>query len=407
MTWEPFVYTNPNKKEPESEPEPASSADDPRDLRWSWVEIDKRAIDHNVRQFKQLVGPRVRVLAVVKADGYGHGAVECARLALTAGASWLAVATAYEGIELRNAGITDPILILSEPPISAIPAVLDHNLIPALYTVDFALQLGEQAARRGIVADYHLAINTGMNRIGVWHKDVAEFLRTISFHAGIKLQGTFTHFATADEPDELSFRLQLRRFNEALSLIRLAGEDPGIVHCANSAAAMRYPEAHFDMIRLGICMYGLAPSPYLRGKMDLRPAMSVHARITAVNDVPMGEGVSYGLHYQSPGGVKICTIPIGYADGLSRQLSGHMKVIYNCEAYQQVGNICMDQCMFEVDSRATRSGAPVEPEVGDEVIVIGSQGDFSARLDDMADAMGTINYELACRFGMRMLRVYV
>ncbi len=143
MTWEPFVYTNPNKKEPEAES--AASADDPRDLRWSWVEIDKRAIDHNVRQFKQLVGPRVRVLAVVKADGYGHGAVECARLALTAGASWLAVATAYEGIELRNAGITDPILILSEPPISAIPSVLDHNLIPALYTVDFALQLDDDA----------------------------------------------------------------------------------------------------------------------------------------------------------------------------------------------------------------------------------------------------------------------
>ena len=406
MTWEPFVYTNPGKKAPEPEPEPIVS-DDPLDLRWSWVEIDKRAIDHNVRQFKQLIGPRVRLLAVVKADGYGHGAVECARLALIAGASWLAVATAYEGIELRDAGITDPILILSEPPASAIPAVLEHNLIPTVYTVDFALALGEQAAMQGRVADYHLAVNTGMNRIGVWYTEVADFLRTISFHSGIKLQGTFTHFATADEPDERAFRLQLRRFNEALSLIRMAGEDPGIVHCANSAAAMRYKEAHFDMVRLGICMYGLAPSPYLRGKMDLRPAMSVHARITAVNDVPMGEGVSYGLHYQSPGGVKICTIPIGYADGLSRQLSGHMKVIYNCGAYSQVGNICMDQCMFEVDCRASRGGVAQEPEVGDEVIIIGSQGEFNARLDDMADAMGTINYELACRFGMRMPRLYV
>ncbi|MGI6221079.1 MAG: alanine racemase [Coriobacteriales bacterium] len=402
MTWEPFVYTN-NKAKPE--PEPVS--DDPRDLRWSWVEIDRKAIDHNVRQFKQLVGPRVRLLAVVKADGYGHGAVECARIALTAGASWLAVATAYEGIELREAGITDPILILSEPPISAIPAVLEHDLIPALYTVDFAVELGEQAARRGKVADYHLAINTGMNRIGVWYNEVADFLRMISFHSGIKLQGTFTHFATADEADERAFRLQLRRFNEALELIKFAGENPGIVHCANSAAAMRYREAHFDMVRLGISMYGLAPSPYLRGKMDLRPAMSVHARITAVNNVPMGEGVSYGLHYQSPGNVRICTIPIGYADGLSRQLSGHMKVIHNCRAYQQVGNICMDQCMFEIDCRPSRGGVVEEPEVGQEVIVIGSQGEFNARLDDMADALGTINYELACRFGMRMPRVYV
>ena len=377
------------------------------DLRWSWVQIDTKAILHNMQEFRKRIPTPVKLLAVVKADAYGHGAVPVARLAIKAGASWLAVATVREGIELRQAGITEPILILAEPPAASVPAIVEFNLVPAVYSLEFALALGEEAAARGKVADYHLAVNTGMNRIGVLYSEVADFLRLISFHAGLNLAGTFTHFAMADTNDEYAFRLQLKRFNEALVLIRRAGQQPGIVHCANSAAAIRFKEAYFDMVRVGISLYGLHPSPVTRRMIELWPAMSVHARITAAKDVPVGEGVSYNFTYRSPGNVRICTVPIGYADGLARELSNHMKVIYNGKLYPQAGNICMDQFMFEVDRRSTMLNPAANPEVGDHVIVVGREGEALISLDEMADRLGTINYELACRFGMRMEKVYV
>ena len=380
---------------------------DPRDLRWSWLEIDTKALVHNVREFKHRIGPRPMLLATVKADAYGHGAVECARIALSAGATWLGVATVEEGIELREAGMEDPILLLSQPPETAIPALLAYRITPSVYTVEFALALGETAAANGMVADYHLAVNTGMNRIGVWFSEVPQFVSAISFHKGLNMQGVFTHFATADAHEDYAFKLQLKRFREAVACINDAGVHPKIVHCANSAAGIRYKSSYFDMVRLGISMYGLHPSNVTYGMIDLRPVMSVHARVTAVNKVPVGEGVSYGLNYRSPGGVKIATIPIGYADGYSRQLSGRTSVLFKGKLLPQVGNICMDQCMFEVDSRSTLLTKAVDVEIGDEVLVVGRQGDLSLTLDDMADQLGTINYELACRFGMRMPRIYV
>ncbi|MGI6215986.1 MAG: alanine racemase [Coriobacteriales bacterium] len=380
---------------------------DPTDYRWAWVEVDKDAIVHNVREINKKIGPRPRLLATVKADAYGHGAVEVSKIALSAGADWLSVATVQEGAELREAGITCPILLLSQPPARSIPALLHYNIIPSVYSTDFALALGEMAAARGLVADFHLGINTGMNRIGVWYDDVVEFLRLISFHKGINLAGTFTHFATADEFDDYAFMLQLRRFKEAVNAIRAAGFDPGIVHCANSAAAIRYKDSCFDMVRAGIAIYGLHPSSATHGVIELWPAMSVKARITAVNEVPVGEGVGYGLTYRSPGHVKICTVPLGYADGLSRALSNRMKVLYDGKYCQQVGNICMDQFMFEVDRRSTLLNPASDPEFGDEVVIIGRQGDKILHLDEMAGMLGTINYELACRFGMRLPKVYV
>ena len=394
--------------EPEPEEEPFSMDDlDPRDRRGAWVEIDTKAIMHNIDEFKKRVGPRVRIMAVVKADAYGHGAVECSKLALRAGATWLAVATVDEAVELREAGIDAPILVLSQPPAATIPALVRYKISPAVYSVEFAMELAEYAAERGEVADYHLCVNTGMNRIGVWYSDVADFMSLISFHIGLNLQGTFTHFATADAHEDYVFKLQLKRFKEALAQLKSININPGIVHCANSAAAIRYKESYFDMVRVGISMYGLHPSTVTRRMIELWPAMSVHARITAVNDVPVGEGVGYSMSYRSPGNVKVCTLPIGYADGMSRTLSNRMSVIYKSKFFPQVGNICMDQMMFEVDKRSTLLNPAVEPMVGDEVMVVGRAGDYILHLDDMADALGTINYELSCRFGMRLPRVYV
>ena len=380
---------------------------DPLDLRWAWAEVDSKAISHNVREFKKRIGARPMLLATVKADAYGHGAVEVAKIALAAGATWLAVATVMEGVELRRAGLEAPILLLAEPPATAVNALLAYDITPAVYTLDFALAYGEQAAMRGVSAKYHLAVNTGMNRIGVWFSEVGEFVRLTSFHKALEMQGMFTHFATADSDDGYAFQLQLKRFKQAVTLVHDAGAKPRIVHCANSAAGIRYRDSYFDMVRMGIAMYGLNPSPVTRGMMELWPAMSVHARVIAVSEPPVGEGVGYGLTYRSNGGVKIATVPIGYADGLSRQLSNKMNVLFKGRLMPQVGNICMDQFMFEIDTRSTlRTQAP-EIEIGDEVIIIGRDGEQVLHLDAMAAQLGTINYELACRFGMRLNRVYV
>ncbi|MBR2789392.1 MAG: alanine racemase [Eggerthellaceae bacterium] len=410
----------------------------PQDCRWSWVQVDLDAIRFNTATAKRLVGNR-RLLAVVKADAYGHGAPEVAQAALGAGADYLGVATVLEGVALRKAGITAPILILSEPPRTAIPLLVHFHIMPAVYTMDFALEYAEAADQAGLMAPFHLAVNTGMNRIGVRWDEVAEFMRSLAFHRAVSLVGTFTHFATADEPQSPDYQIQVRRFAGAINALSQAGISPGIVHCANTAATLRFPDVHCDMVRFGVGLYGLHPCPETRRLVELRPAMSVKARITDVRQPAMGEGVSYGMHYRTDGSVYICTIPVGYADGLARVLSDRIDVLWNGRRCPQVGNICMDQCMFEVDVRGsgvgffTGSGAPgtssgafgtapggsfgssslgfgakagAVPQIGDEVVLVGRQGDEVITLDDLAAKEATIHYEVACDFGLRMPRVY-
>lgn len=374
--------------------------------RWSWVEIDLNAIRHNTSEVKRRLRPGCRLMAVVKADAYGHGAVQCAKASLNSGAEYLGVATVDEGIELRKAGIVQPILLLSEPPITAIPLILHYRIMPSVYTAEFAIAYAETADAHGLRAPYHLAINSGMNRIGVRWDEVMEFMLQTSFHRALELEGIFTHFATADCPDSIDFHMQARRFVEAASAMHDAGIDPGIVHCDNSAALLRYSETNFDMVRLGIALYGFHPCPETRRMIDLRPAMSVHARITDVRSVPMSEGVSYGLNYRSPGSVKICTVPVGYADGLRRALSGRTDFILDGRKCRQVGNICMDQCMFEVDLRTYGTKPRLNPQIADEVVIVGRQGDAEVTIDDMAAAAGTIQHEIAIGFSHRLPRLY-
>ncbi|MBQ9690841.1 MAG: alanine racemase [Eggerthellaceae bacterium] len=373
--------------------------------RHSWIEIDLLALMHNVRTIKAMLSPQVRFMAVVKADAYGHGAAQIARAALFAGASDLGVATVDEGISLRMAEIAAPILLLSQPPVEAIPLLLAYNIVPAIYTIEFAMEYAEFADKYHMEAPYHLAINTGMNRIGVHHDEVIEFVSMLDFHRALERVGTFTHYATADMPDTLDFDVQYNRFVTVIEAMREAGFDPGIVHACASAAALRYPKSHFDMVRIGIAMYGFSPCDEVRGKLDLRPVMSVHARITAVYTPNVGEGVSYGYNYRSPGGVYVCTVPLGYADGLSRSLSGNIHIIYNGHIYRQVGNICMDQCMFEIDMRSY--DLPAAPRIGDEVIIVGEQGSAFSGIERMCDILHTIPYEVVCGFALRMPRVYV
>lgn len=378
---------------------------DERNRRWSWVEVDRGAIQHNVMATRRLLPNSTRLLAVVKADAYGHGAVDVAKTAVTSGASYLGVATVDEGIQLRKADLREPILLLSEPPIEAIPLLLYYHIMPSIYTPDFAVAYGEIADQHGMKAPYHLVINSGMNRIGVLAEDVVEFMQHISFHRGLELEGCFTHFATADALETLDFQIQIRRFVEAMRALEAAGINPGIVHCDNSAAIYRFPKTHFDMVRLGISLYGYHPAPDTHRFIDLKPAMSVHARITNVMTPAMSEGVSYGMNYRSPGSVKICTVPVGYADGLIRLLSGNIDFAWQDQAVHQVGNICMDQCMFEIDLRRVSRVRP-NPQIGDEVLIAGPHPSVDCSIDTMAKKAATIQHEVTIGFSHRMPRYY-
>ena len=378
--------------------------------RWAWVEVDLEAVRHNVRAFRSLLKPPTRMLAVVKADAYGHGAAEVARACRAAGADMFAVATVDEGVALRRAGVEEPILMLSQPPLESIPLLVESRVMPAVYDLEFAARLGDEALSQGTEARYHLAVDTGMDRIGVPHSEVAEFLSVAERLRGCVLDGTFTHFATADKLSDWDFTLQLKRFRDAVASIRDAGMDPGVVHCANTPATVLHPETHFDMVRVGVGLYGLHPADTTRGRIDLRPAMSVHARATRVVHPRVGEGVGYGMTYRvARPSVQIATLPVGYADGLARRLSNNMDVLYQGRRWRQVGNICMDQCMVEVEPElALATGQRVKPiEAGDEVLIVGEQGSASITLDDLAAKLGTINYEVACAFGMRLPKVYV
>ena len=380
------------------------------ETRWAWVEVDLGAIRKNTREFASRLRRGERLMAVVKSDAYGHGVVPCVKAMKAGGAEQFAVATVAEGIELREAGVEWPILILNEPPATAIETIVAHNIMPSVYTADFALALGEFAASAGVVCGYHLAVDTGMTRIGVRPEDALDLRRMLEFHRGLSCEGIFTHFATADAPDDWDYALQLNRFEQAVGAIRDAGLDTGLVHCDNTPATILHPKSHFDMCRVGIGLYGLHPADTTRGKVQLTPAMSVRGRVTRVEYPNVGDGVGYGLTWRVPKrGVQVATVPIGYADGLSRVLSNNMDVLVGGRRCRQVGRICMDQFMFAVEVAEQRTYRRAEHPVsyGDLVTIIGRDGDEEITADEMARLRGTINYEVVCDFGLRLEKVYV
>lgn len=379
------------------------------ETRWSWVEIDLDAVRHNTEAFRRCLERGVQMMCVVKADAYGHGAVRCARQMLRAGADQFAVADVEEGIALRQAGISEPILILSEPPLESVEKLVEFDVMPSVYTQEFALALGECAAAHNKVAKYHLAVDTGMTRIGVLPADAVEFRRAIDFHRGIECAGTFTHFATADVPGDWDFEMQRKRFDQTVAALRDAGLETGLVHCDNTPGTVLHPEIHYDMSRVGIGLYGLHPADSTRGKIDLAPVMSVRGRITRVVKPEVGTPVGYGATYRVPKpSIQIATVPIGYADGLARVLSNKMSVLVNGERCRQVGRICMDQFMFAVDVNGARAYKPTKPvSYGDVVTIVGRDGDEEITMDQMAAQRDTINYEVACDFGLRLQKIYV
>lgn len=379
--------------------------DDIPQTRWAWAEIDLEAVRHNVRAFRGLLNPPVRLMCVVKADAYGHGAVQVARAARAAGADAFAVSTVDEAVELRTSGVRQPILVLSQPPVTSIPTLVSHGIMPAAYDLEFLARLGEEATQQQVEARYHLAVDTGMSRIGVIWDKVAEFVRIAERLDGIRLDGTFTHFATAYKSSDWDFTLQLNRFRKATAAMQQAGVNPGVRHCANTAAIALHPESHMDMVRLGVGIYGLHPSPETVGMLDLHPVMSIHARVTRVEKPQVGEGVSYGLTYRvARPSIQVATLPLGYADGLSRVLSNKMQVLFDGLRWRQVGTICMDQCMVEIEPELARlSGRGSRAiEVGDEVVIMGRQQSGEITASELAELADTIDYEIVTSFGIRL-----
>lgn len=369
--------------------------------RPAWAEVDLRAIAHNVRELIRVKDPRARMMAVVKANGYGHGAVPVARTALAAGAEWLGVAILNEALELRRAGLTAPILVLGFTPPEQADEVVMNGISQTVYTVEAARTLSEAASRAGRPAMIHLKVDTGMGRIGVTPDDDGlAVARAMAALPGLTLEGIFTHFATADAADKTYARLQFARFIDFLARLEAAGLRFQIRHAANSAALMELPETHLDLVRAGIAIYGLYPSDEVERRFDLRPAMSVKARVAHVKRVPAGTGIGYGRTFVTERPSVVATIPVGYADGYPRSLSSRGFVVIGGRRAPVIGRVCMDQFMIDV------TDVPgVGP--GDEVVLLGRQGDAAVSADDLARLEGTINYEVVCDFTARVPRVYI
>lgn len=366
-------------------------------LRPVWAEVDLDAVRDNVRALLDLVRP-ANLCAVVKADGYGHGAVAVATTAVEAGATWVAVALVEEGIELRDGGVDAPILVLSEPPPAAWPAVAANRLTPMIYSHD-AVAAAEAAVtdRLGV----HVKVDTGMHRVGATPSEVATIAAAVARSPRLRLEGLCTHLAVADEPDNPYTDEQLRRFEEARDDLATAGVHADLLHAANSAGAIGHPAARYDLVRCGIAIYGHAPSAALADAASLRPAMTLKARVSFVKTVPAGSQLSYGLRYRCDKDTTIATVPIGYADGVTRRLS-HVggEVLIVGERRPIAGTITMDQ--LTVDCGPESSVVP-----GDEVVLIGRQGDEEITAEEWARALDTISYEVVCGVGRRVPRLYI
>ncbi len=366
-----------------------------------WAEIDLEAVRANVETLRATSAP-ADLLAVVKAEGYGHGAAPVARAALEAGASGLGVALVEEGIELRAAGIDAPILVLSEPVPAAAPSVVAHRLTPVVYTLPGIDALAKAVADRDAhdQLGVHLKVDTGMHRVGCSTDDAVELAAQVVDRPELRLAGVCTHLAVADEPGNPYTAEQLTRFDAALDALRARGLPTGIVHASNTAGAIDWPAARYDLVRVGIGIYGIAPAEALEGRVTLRPAMSVKARVAHVKVVPEGARLSYGLTYETSRATRIATVPIGYADGVPRELPQRGgEAIVHGRRCPMAGTVTMDQLMLDVGD------LPVE--VGDEVVLIGRQGDAEITAASWAHAMGTIAYTIVCGIGPRVPRVYV
>jgi alanine racemase len=365
----------------------------------TWAEIDLDAIAFNIRAFKRHVGEKVELIAVVKANAYGHGAIPVAEAALAAGAERLAVHRMIEGVELRKAGIQAPILIMGYTPPDGAELAATWQLTPSLMTLEFARALSARATALGLKIPVHIKVDSGMSRYGLMPEEVVEFLQSISGLPGISLEGLFTHFATADWTDQSYTRQQLSVFNQVRTETRQAGFEFPLVHAANSAAMLKLTEAHFDAVRPGIAMYGLEPSKEWAPPIEIRPALTLKSLVSRVRLLPAGAGVSYGRTYITSQPAVAALVPVGYGDGFHRILSNKGSVLIRGRRAPILGRVCMDQFVVDV------SDIP-QVQQDDEVVLVGQQGEARIRAEEVAALAGTLNYEVTTALLPRVGRIY-
>lgn len=365
---------------------------------------------HNVQALRSLLKPDVQLMAVVKADAYGHGALPCTQVVLNAGADILGVGIVSEGIELREQGIQAPIQVLVGIFPDEVDDLIQHNLTTTLYSRSMAEKLSQRANLQNKEVGVHLKVDTGMGRLGIAPDQLPALVEFIKGLKNIRIESIFTHFSSADNADPGFTQVQIERFQSSLNLLKKAKFNVPLAHCANSAALLQFPESQYNLVRPGICLYGALPAPGLatviesltakNKKFSLLPVMQWKTRILSINSLPRGSSVSYGKKFVTQRDSRIAILPVGYADGLERLLTHRMNVLVRGQQAPQVGTICMDMSMIDVTDIA-------EAQEGDEVVLFGQQGKESISADEMAARAGTISYEILCGVGKRVPRIYL
>ncbi|MBW1962528.1 MAG: alanine racemase [Deltaproteobacteria bacterium] len=383
-------------------------------LPLTWAEIDLRAIAHNVRALRQITDSKARLMAVVKANAYGHGVMEVTKTALKHGAELLGVARIHEGIQLREAGFDAPVLILGYTPSCYAESMVHFDLTPTISSYLQAKALSDAVCGIGKKIRIHLKVDTGMGRLGILpdsrryiptgKKSTTSALEEVAAIAslpGVELEGVYTHFATADSADKSYAIKQFEIFLDFLEKLRQIGIEPAVRHTANSAAIIDMPETHLDLVRAGISLYGLYPSGEVnKSRIELKPAMALKTRIAHLKKVPSGFKISYGITYETKTPTTVATVPIGYADGLNRLLSSRGKMLVYGLRAPIIGRVCMDQTMLDV-------GHIPDVQLDQEVVVFGEQGNDCISIEEMASELNTINYEIVCSITNRVPRVYL
>ena len=384
------------------------------DKHLTWAEIDLNAYAHNITELRRITDKNARLMAVVKANGYGHGAVQVARVALQHGAEYLGVARINEAVQLREAGLEAPILIFGYTPSDQAETLIKYDLTQTVYSHKAAKVLSEYAVQKGTKICVHIKADSGMGRLGVLlssnnnadtdnHllQDTVEAAESISRLPGLAVEGIFTHFATADDADKSYARMQIDVFTDFINSLGRRGLELPLKHAANSGALIDLPESHLDMVRPGIATYGLYPSSEVnKSKIDLKPVMTLKSRIIQLKKVPAGFNISYGITYQTEKPTAIATVPVGYADGFNRLLSNRGHMLVHDQRVPIVGRVCMDLTMVDV-------GSVSDVAVEDEVVVFGPQSNGSVTADEIALKLNTINYEIVSTIAARVPRVYI
>ncbi|MFS1511346.1 alanine racemase [Chengkuizengella sp. SCS-71B] len=368
--------------------------------RPTWAEISLDALHYNLTRFQEILPNHMEIMAVVKANAYGHGAVEVAKQAILSGAQYIAVAFLDEALELRNSGITAPILILGYIPPEAVELAIQHDITLTVFQ-DETIDALSKIKRDSKPYKVHIKIDTGMGRLGVRYENAIPFIEKVLQLDGVEVEGVYTHFANADEEDKTYTLKQYQHFKEIVDYFKQKNINFLKIHTGNSAIAIDLPEYSYNMVRLGISMYGLYPSTEINHhKIDLKPVMSLKTKIIYSKVLPPESGISYGTKYFTKEEEQIATLPIGYADGYSRMLSGKVDALIRGKRVPVVGTICMDQCMMNITGLD-------DVKSGEEVVLFGKQGDEQILVEELAEKLDTINYEIVCMISHRVPNVYV